>query len=85
MGWLAENNGGPKPRQSPSSRGGLISEILGVSLEFALHFADRDNTEQKALTAEIPSEVLARHRKLMLEMAREDEAAAVAKKLTSGA
>jgi hypothetical protein len=44
-----------------------------------------DNTEQKALTAEIPSEVLARHRALMLEMAREDEAAAVAKKLTSGA
>jgi hypothetical protein len=30
--------------------------------------------EQKPTAAEIPAEVLARHRKLMLDMAREDEA-----------
>jgi hypothetical protein len=43
--------------------------------EFALRTVSRPDTEQKQVAAEIPAEVLSRHRKLMLELAREDEAA----------
>ena len=42
--------------------------------EFALRNVSRPDTEQKAIQAEIPSEKLAHHRALMLELAREDEA-----------
>jgi hypothetical protein len=50
--------------------------------EFALRTVVRTNPDDKELEPEIPAEVLARHRALMLEMAREDEAAAAQKQLT---
>jgi hypothetical protein len=49
--------------------------------EFALRNVSRPDTEQKAIQAEIPAEKLAHHRALMLELAREDEARAMAKTL----
>jgi hypothetical protein len=51
--------------------------------EFALRTVVRTNPEDKELQPEIPAEVLARHRALMLELAREDEARAAQKQLTS--
>jgi hypothetical protein len=50
---------------------------------FALRPVVRTNPDDKELEPEIPAEVLQRHRALMLEMAREDEAAAAQKQLTS--
>lgn len=42
---------------------------------FALHFKDRDTeSAEQPVGNELPAEVLARHRALMLELAREDEA-----------
>jgi transposase len=50
---------------------------------YALHFKDRDSDNlERRLQAEIPAEVLAENRALMLEMAREDEAKAAAKMAT---
>lgn len=42
--------------------------------EFALKDVNRDNPDDKPAELELPAEVLARHRALMLELAREDEA-----------
>jgi hypothetical protein len=54
--------------------------------QFALRTVVRTNpSEDKELEAEIPSEVLQRHRALMLELAREDEARAAQKQLTCSA
>jgi hypothetical protein len=50
---------------------------------YALRAVHRPDGDQKPSEPEIPAEVLARHRALMLEMAREDEAAAAQKQLTS--
>lgn len=41
---------------------------------YALRTVHRDNVSAEAIDNEIPAEVLARHRALMLELAREDEA-----------
>jgi transposase len=47
---------------------------------FALHFKDRaSDVAEKPVGNDIPAEVLAEHRALMLAMAREDEAKAAAK------
>jgi hypothetical protein len=52
---------------------------------YAMRAVSRPDTDTKPQQAEIPAEVLARHRALMLEMAREDELKAAAKVLPDSA
>jgi hypothetical protein len=44
---------------------------------YALRVVPRDSGEDKVTEEEIPAEILAKHRKLMLEMAKEDETRAM--------
>ena len=46
---------------------------------YALRRVDRSTSEDRPAEPDVPAEVLAEHRALMLQMAREDEARAAAK------